>query len=79
MEFRYGRQLVFKMSEGFKGWFCERCCWSVRLPPLGPERDATATGVQQMFEAHDCEAFAQQNWRSKPGDSPAIPDGSPNF
>lgn len=61
--FRYPRRLLFQTHDpnnpqSFNGWFCERCCWSVRLTEV-----SRARRVQQLFAQHDCEEFAQAHWK----------------
>jgi ActR/RegA family two-component response regulator len=56
-----GRRLVFEGSEKWTGWFCERCCWNRPAPPSESERATLAFSINAEFDAHDCEAFAQQH------------------
>ncbi|MGI9102468.1 MAG: hypothetical protein ACR2IF_08490 [Terriglobales bacterium] len=53
------RQLVFKMSERWSGWFCEACGWAVPLPSSRHERDGVAAKIDTDFQAHDCQRFTR--------------------
>ncbi len=55
----YKRQLVFKMSEQWSGWFFEACAWAVPLPHSRHERDQVACKVEADFRAHQCERFVR--------------------
>jgi hypothetical protein len=55
------RQLTFRMSAHWSGWFCERCCWSVPLPANRYERDEVASKIEEQFAGHDCERFARED------------------
>jgi CheY-like chemotaxis protein len=61
---QHERQLVFTASDPWKGWYCSRCCWNRREPATPEERRALAARIQQEFNAHNCEVFARENWRS---------------
>ncbi len=63
LQFRYPRRLVFQTldasrPDSFNGWYCERCCWSVRLTET-----YRALHVNELFAVHDCETFAAANWK----------------
>ena len=70
MEWKHERRLIFLMSPGWAGWFCERCCWSRQLPADARARDAVAKRIEQEFPAHDCEQFAHENWETSASVSP---------
>ena len=60
MERFHERQLSYVFSENWSGWFCERCCWNQKFPDSPTERELLAARIQQEFEDHDCELFAQR-------------------
>jgi hypothetical protein len=71
--FRYPRRLVFQMRdaarpESFNGWYCERCCWSIRLTDID-----RAPRVNELFHEHDCDTFALAHW-TPPPDEGCSPD-----
>jgi ActR/RegA family two-component response regulator len=57
------RRLVFDRSEKWAGWLCLRCCWNRPVPKDSAEYATLTESIQAEFDAHDCEAFARQNWR----------------
>ena len=63
MHWQYERRLVFVATPTWLGWFCERCCWHIKLGSLPTQREQTGE-AQQQFEAHDCEKFALEHWKS---------------
>jgi hypothetical protein len=62
MEFKHPRRLVFAVGGNWKGWFCERCCWSQPAPEPVDKRTAVALTIQAEFDQHSCEEFAAKNW-----------------
>ena len=63
MLWKHERRLVFSVSENWKGWLCERCCWNRSQPDTSEGRSRLARSIQADFDAHDCEEFALQHWR----------------
>ncbi|HVP41851.1 MAG TPA: hypothetical protein VMS96_00370 [Terriglobales bacterium] len=63
MDWQHERRLVFEISPGWRGWFCERCCWSRPLPESEAQRTEQAKQVESDFKAHDCESFARAQWK----------------
>lgn len=66
MQWQYERRLVFVATPTWLGWFCERCCWHVKLGTVPTDREHTVK-AQVEFDAHDCETYAQENWKSGQG------------
>ena len=58
------RQLVFGSDGKWEGWHCASCCWNYPAPNSEVERQALAAHIHTEFEAHNCEAFARENWKS---------------
>jgi ActR/RegA family two-component response regulator len=56
------RQLLFDKSEMWAGWYCAGCCWNRPEPKAESDRHALAARIGAEFDAHDCEAFARENW-----------------
>jgi len=60
LQWQHERRLVFVASPTWLGWFCERCCWNIKLGTAPSDHSIDA---QQRFDAHDCEQFASENWK----------------
>jgi len=58
------RRLVFDRDEKWAGWHCAGCCWNRPAPNSEVERQALAARIHAEFEAHNCEAFARESWKS---------------
>ena len=58
------RRLVFDHDGKWAGWHCASCCWNRPAPNSEAQRQVLAAQVNAEFEAHDCEAFARENWKS---------------
>jgi hypothetical protein len=64
MEWEHERRLVLFIGPEWAGWFCARCCWNRRQPTDLKENETLAKRINRDFEAHDCEQFARENWKS---------------
>ena len=64
MEWEHDRRLVLFIGPEWAGWLCARCCWSRRQPTNLKENETLAKTITRDFEAHDCEQFARENWKS---------------
>ncbi len=63
MQWKHDRILTFVMGP-WSGWFCQRCCWHRRLPSDFGQRDILARTIEEEFQAHSCEQYAQQTWQN---------------
>ena len=64
LQWQHERRLVFVVTPTWLGWFCERCCWHVKLGTV-PTQGEQTVHAQEQFEAHDCEKYAQLNWKAE--------------
>ena len=62
VQWQYERRLVFVASSKWLGWFCERCCWHIKLGSVPTELDDSVK-AQEEFDAHDCETYAREHWK----------------
>jgi hypothetical protein len=62
MHWQYERCFVFFIGPGGKEWFCERCCWSQKAPRVRKSRKHLRETSKLLFDDHDCELFARENW-----------------
>jgi hypothetical protein len=62
MQWKYERRLVLAATPEWLGWFCERCCWHITLDTEPPVTQHTVD-AKAKFDAHDCVAYARQNWK----------------
>jgi hypothetical protein len=44
------------------GWFCERCCWHIKLGSAPTKADHSIK-TQEEFDTHDCEKYAREHWK----------------
>jgi hypothetical protein len=63
-ELLYERKLCFSRSEGWSGWFCQRCCWNRPLPLHAEEQAHLWSNIQQLFEEHSCEDYRSKYWKA---------------
>ena len=61
LQWQYERRLVFVAAPTWMGWYCERCCWHLKLGDA-PTSGGLTVNAHEKFEAHDCEQFARENW-----------------
>jgi len=45
------------------GWYCERCCWHIKLGTV-PTESNQAIKVREEFDAHDCAKYAREHWKN---------------
>lgn len=64
MQWQHERRLVFIAGPTGKGWQCERCRWSRELSGSPEEQEHSRQIIQALFDAHDCERFAGENWKN---------------
>jgi len=64
MQWQHERRLVFIAGPAGKGWQCERYGWSRKLSGSPEEQEAPAGNIKALFDAHDCELFARENWKT---------------
>lgn len=62
MQWKHERRLVLAATPEWLGWFCERCCWHIRLD-TEPTLVQHSVDAKAKFDAHDCAEFARQNWK----------------
>jgi hypothetical protein len=62
LQWQFERRLVFIASPTWLGWYCERCCWHIKLGTVPTATDHSIK-AQEEFDAHDCATYARENWK----------------